>query len=312
MEVLDTEESYLSALHELKAKRQTFKENLTSDADKLVFGSVEELKGLSEMFLSSLRMLSLAWTPETEVGKLVVQISPFLKMYIPVANSYAQGSEVLEGLEAEGELDPQKHLEINNLRIQQIQRVPRYGLLLGSLLEVTDVAHPDYLGLKQALEAVTAVASLINERIKDEEANYKTLEIQSLLWSPNKSIPNLIQPGRRFLKEGHVLKVSSKGKLKKGFQLFCFSDCIVYGIGSPLNKMVLFQRSMDYYGAFDANADVERLGLKLKYGQSAFKVTGANGYRTFVVETESECREWMDTLNASILDSQEKRKSMKV
>ena len=62
-----------------------------------------------------------------------------------------------------------------------VQRLPRYELLLNTLLEKTDSKHPDYRLLKRGLISITSITEKVDELIQKEENLQKSYVIQKKL-----------------------------------------------------------------------------------------------------------------------------------
>lgn len=122
----------------------------------------------------------------------------------------------------------------------------RYRLLLTELLKETKQDDPDYeninSGLKfifgsrklfflyhfilEAVVEMTKVADHINNHIKQQDNAQRMIAIQKSLCGT--SVPQLVQPGRVFLKEGNINKVSRKGGKVHDRKLILFSDILIY------------------------------------------------------------------------------------
>ena len=305
-ELLETEERYAAKLqmlvdHYAKPLRATMD---VADYD-VVFGGLMEIAGLAQTLVGSLRPKLEAWDPaETTVGDCILRLSEFFKMYVPYTSNFAAGQKVLERLK-DGDEDFSRVCEVavagrgapplESLRIEPVQRIPRYVLLLKELEKATKETHPDAALVRGALQALKVVADHINQRMADKEMQAKVLEIQSSLWSATETVPNLVEPGRRFVKEGPVGKLRRDGKVQRNYYLFAFSDVVVYATVSPvLRGRYHFHRMLPFYGAFAADEEVAAAGGPgLKFGEAAFKITGPSGYRIFVVETDAVRREWL-------------------
>ncbi len=103
----------------------------------------------------------------------------------------------------------------------------RYKLLLEDLLKHTKTTHPDYpklsgnyyqvwaraIGYFSAMShlpsaasaQIAAVATHINEHIRQHENFKKMLSIQQCLSGP--CVPGILAPGRKFLQQGRLMKV---------------------------------------------------------------------------------------------------------
>ncbi|GAB1601612.1 rho guanine nucleotide exchange factor 39-like [Argonauta hians] len=115
-------------------------------------------------------------------------------------------------------------LKFNALLITPVQRVPRYKLLLEDLLEHTPTSHYDYYDLQEATKQICNIAIHINEHIRQHENFQKMLTIQRSLGTT----PKILSPGREFIREGTLRKVTRKGDKSHDRMFFLFSDMLIY------------------------------------------------------------------------------------
>lgn len=320
-ELANTERTYAQGLRELIATYVTPLTNrgiLDEEEGQIAFAGCLQILGLSEQLLASFQGVVQNWDPETStLGDVFSRYAEFLKLYIPFANNFIRGRKILEKVDSNTQYEKLKKSAMmqniqpmESLRILPIQRVPRYVLLIMELLKQTEEDHVDFLLLKKALVEVKTVAKQIDQRMNASELEAKTLEIQSSLWVATGSIPELVSPGRRFIKQGPVCKVRASGGLQRNYYLFCFNDLVVYATTNTLfPNRYHFHKAIEFYGAFPADEETLALGVKLKFGETAFKITGSNGYRIFVVFNDSERRDWLKALSDLAGEKEQNRKS---
>jgi len=246
---------------------------------------------------------------------VLLKHAEFFKMYVPYTNRYAEGQRALREARDHHAAETEEVLaraaaagapDVESLRIAPVQRIPRYVLLLTELDKKTKSSHPDSAPVRGALRAISVVAQHINERMRASELEAKILEIQASLWSVTSAAPELVAPGRRFVREGDAAKLRRDGRLHRNYHLFLFNDLVVYATRSPiLRGRFHFHRAMEFLGAFPADKEVEDAGVALKYGEAAFKITGSTGYRIFVVDSDAERREWLRALSALLAERAE-------
>lgn len=274
---------------------------LTEEEDSVCFSGVAQIHELSTRMLGELRGKVEAWDANSStIGDTFLLYASFLKMYMPFANNFERGQQVLTGKDAP--------VELQSLRIMPIQRVPRYVLLIKELLKHTPSTHVDHALLTKALEQVEQVATQINARLHSSQLEAKVFEIQSSLWSTTASIPDLVVPGRQFRRQGPIAKLRSNGQVKRNYFLFAFNDIVVYTTTNPVfRNKYHFHNALDFYGAFPCDGEIP--SGKMKFGECAFKITGSNGYRVFIASSESERAQWLDALQSSANEKEEKRRS---
>jgi len=122
-----------------------------------------------------------------------------------------------------------KNLDLGALLILPVQRIPRYVLLLMDLIRNTEPDHPDYTSLTDALRKMKTVADHIEESMVAAENSQKCLAIHNsfLLLKDVK----IIEPGRRFIQEGTLIKQCRRDR--KPRQFYLFTDCLIYAFESP-------------------------------------------------------------------------------
>jgi hypothetical protein len=333
-EIADTERAYANSLHALLVYYAQPLQKLINNSDYvLIFAGLTEIAGLADTMSKVFDQQVLARYDDntSTIGDIFLRFANFLKMYIPYTNSYSKGQELLTKLKESDERinaiasravpssltitgneqqQQQQYIDLESLRIKPVQRIPRYVLLLKELEKKTPENHPDSPLVSEALKSIQLVANHVNERMKQSEAEAKALEIQASLWTATGTIPELITPGRRFVKEGPVSKLRRTGTLKRNFYLFAFNDIVVYATKSPILKgRFHFHKAIQFFGAFEADSEALDCGAQLKYGECAFKITGSNGYRIFVVDSDSQRREWLKALNDLSEERDERRRS---
>ncbi|KAH9256113.1 hypothetical protein BASA81_005889 [Batrachochytrium salamandrivorans] len=306
-EIVQTEYTYNTQLGRMirEFQRPLLENNtLTEEEDAVCFCGVVQIHELSTRMLATLQGKVEAWDASTStIGDTFLLYASFFKMYMPFANNFERGQQVL--MEKGNEVIP---VELQSLRIMPIQRVPRYVLLIKELLKHTPSTHVDYLLLTKSLEQVIQVASQINTRLQSSQLEAKVFEIQSSLWSATVTIPELVSPGRQFRRQGPIAKLRSNGQVKRNYFLFAFNDIVVYTTTNPVfRNKYHFHNALDFYGAFPCDEEVPN--GKMKFGECAFKITGSNGYRVFIANSESERTQWLDALQSSANEKEEKRRS---
>jgi len=117
----------------------------------------------------------------------------------------------------------QSKVSLTNYLILPVQRIPRYEILLQSLLRYTDKDHADHKNILAALKKVEELNVLADAK-KKEEDNRKTLtEIQQSVSGG----PSLLVAHRFFLKEGLLDVVFPNKKKEEKLYAFLFSDILL-------------------------------------------------------------------------------------
>lgn len=154
-----------------------------------------------------------------------------------------------------------RRLHIDSLLVTPIQRIPRYLLLLRSLLKYTPPSHPDFPKLSLVLHKMEEVATYIDkEKLKYDNITV-ILKLSHIIsgydgvWpsisAGNASViiergdvlrvesQSYLMPGRKFIKEGNLM-VYDRERLKfKKRYFFLFTDILLmtrHKRGSILHK----------------------------------------------------------------------------
>ncbi|XP_047134080.1 rho guanine nucleotide exchange factor 39 isoform X2 [Hydra vulgaris] len=192
-----------------------------------IFSNIEAIHSVSANLLEQM--------DENGVLCALLKLAPYMKLYSLYANNFENAERLLTEwqnkspdfarlLQFQENLEEMQNLRMRALLITPVQRVPRYRLLLCSLLEHTPTYDPDYLKLKEAYDEISKVATHINECIRQHENFQKMLAIQKSFSGDN--APKVLAPGRFFLKEGPVIKITDRGNSKER-TLFLFSDILI-------------------------------------------------------------------------------------
>jgi len=115
-----------------------------------------------------------------------------------------------------------KGLSLTDFLIMPVQRIPRYVMLLESLLKATPVDHPDRTDLSEAFKKMSLVATYVNEKKRDVDALDRVLDIQEKLVG---KYDKLGEPHRRYITEGNLKIIT--GKKEKEHYWFLFNDLMV-------------------------------------------------------------------------------------
>ncbi|XP_042555588.1 FERM, ARHGEF and pleckstrin domain-containing protein 2 [Dipodomys spectabilis] len=134
----------------------------------------------------------------------------------------SKGCRKLEAVYREFELQKVCYLPLNTFLLKPVQRLVHYRLLLSRLCAHHPPGHPDHANCRDALKAVTEVASALQHSLARMEHLQKLAELQRGL----AGIDNLVAPGREFIREGCLRKLTKKGLQQRMFLLL--SDVLLY------------------------------------------------------------------------------------
>lgn len=192
-----------------------------------IFSNIEAIQSVSSHLLESME--------EQGVAHALLELAPFMKLYSLYANNFDNANKLLEEqqvknpdfarlLKFQESREEMQSLRFSALLVTPIQRVPRYRLLLENLLSKTFEYDPDFSKLKDAFEKISKVATHINECVRQHENFHKMLSIQNSF--TGSTAPKILAPGRYFIREGVVTKISERGRAKEK-TLFLFNDLLL-------------------------------------------------------------------------------------
>ncbi|POI23880.1 hypothetical protein CIB84_012371, partial [Bambusicola thoracicus] len=120
----------------------------------------------------------------------------------------------------EFELQKVCYLPLNTFLLKPIQRLMHYKLILGRLCKHYTVEHRDFADCRNALKEVTEMTSQLQHSLIRLENFQKLTELQHDLIG----IDNLTAPGREFIREGCLYKLTKKGLQQRMFFLLIVLD----------------------------------------------------------------------------------------
>ncbi len=198
--------------------------------------------------------------------------------------------------------------DLASLLVTPVQRIPRYLMLVKSMLKHSYPAHPDYANLKTAEERISAIAVIVDQKAKDFENVQKMHHIDNILLEHDFV---LLDPQRRFTHMGHVVwekkqtKLFSVSKAPREMGLFLFSDLFVLAEPSADKKTYHFRRREML---LECEAQEE------KGNAAAWRVVVEGSHEVthvFTAKSEDERKVWLDHFVANIRDNNRKAATLK-
>lgn len=207
-----------------------------------IFGQVESVLKTSDILLDEFEQRISKWERESGddtrvLGDIFVRYGDVLKVYATYAASQQNSKLAQEACNSSKSYHAMLKLsqqypacqarDLSSLLIMPIQRIPRYELLLRDFLKVTPAEHPDHQTITNALTKIKTVAENVDRSVEEYKEIDKLLEIQRC-FAPGSEPLDLVVPGRRFIKEGSLIKVCRRANKTRKFWLF--NDLLVYAI----------------------------------------------------------------------------------
>lgn len=231
-EIINSEKSYLKQLEIVEEFfMKPLQENgvLTTYTYASIFGDILGIRQVNKELLLAME------TSNDKIGKVFLDLAPYLKFYSTYANDFKQATATVEDqllknkpfktfMERQ-ESRPEVCKKLNALLITPVQRIPRYKLLLDDIIKNTPRYHPDKENLMEARTQIDAIAWYINDQIKDYEQNKIMIDIQKSLTG---GLPKIIKPDRKLVKQGNLMKVNKSGGHAQPRYVILFSDMLMY------------------------------------------------------------------------------------
>lgn len=186
-EILETELSYVDGLLDLyknyyvplNQKSVLGRPIIADEQLEIIFYHLKEIMRLNGNILAKLNKRIRRWNKWEVLGDIFIQFTPNLQMYTHYVTNYNRALLCLQQCQEcprfrnfQSEIYSKKGrrcLALEDLLITPIQRIPRYVLLLKSILKHTEDSHPDYSELGTAISQLQQVATVINEKKRESE-----------------------------------------------------------------------------------------------------------------------------------------------
>uniref|UniRef100_A0A665WHK3 FYVE, RhoGEF and PH domain containing 6 n=1 Tax=Echeneis naucrates TaxID=173247 RepID=A0A665WHK3_ECHNA len=244
------------------------------------------------------------WSDHQRLSDIFVQKGPYLKMYSTYIRQFDNNVALLDeqcrknpafaAVVREFEMSPRcASLALKHYLLKPVQRIPQYQLLLTDYLKNLPEDSEDYKDTQAALSIVKEVANHANDIMKQGDNFQKLMQIQYSLNGHHE----IVQPGRVFLKEGTLMKLSRKVMQPRMF--FLFNDALMYT--TPVQS-----------GQYKLNSVLSLAGMKVsKPSQEAYQneLNIESVERSFILSASSatERDEWLEAIAKAIDDYTKKK-----
>lgn len=312
-EICSSEEVFVDVLKLLNLDFRVFISQATEASGKPVIPNevlnkilnyLPQLQNLNEELLKDLQIRVAKWEDCPQVADIFVRKGPFLKLYTSYIKDFSEATDIMDEackkypsfLTAvkQFERSPRcANLGLKHYMLKPIQRIPQYKLLLQDYRKHLTPESPDYQDTIVALKIVSDVADHANESMRQGDHVQKMLEIQ-------KSVEGnyeVIKPGRTFLKEGELMKLSRKEMQPRMF--FLFNDVLLYT--SPIAT-----------GGYRFNNALTLVGMKVSKPKrddlkTEFNIISIQRSFMVIAKNEEERNSWVDMLQRAIDDQTHRR-----
>ncbi|XP_027447446.1 FYVE, RhoGEF and PH domain-containing protein 6 isoform X3 [Zalophus californianus] len=263
-----------------------------------------QLYELNRDLLKELEERMSNWTEQHRIADIFVKKGPYLKMYSTYIKEFDKNIALLDeqckknpafaAVVRDFEMSPRcANLALKHYLLKPVQRIPQYRLLLTDYLKNLLEDSGDYRDTQDALAVVIEVANHANDTMKQGDNFQKLMQIQYSLNGHHE----IVQPGRVFLKEGTLMKLSRKVMQPRVF--FLFNDALLYT--TPVQS-----------GMYKLNNMLSLAGMKVRKPtqeayQNELKIESVE--RSFILSASSatERDEWLEAISRSIEEYAKKR-----
>ncbi|XP_076014892.1 FERM, ARHGEF and pleckstrin domain-containing protein 2 isoform X2 [Genypterus blacodes] len=311
-EILTTERTYLKDLEVITVwfRSAVIKENAMPEGlMTLLFSNIDPIYEFHRGFLKELDQRLALWEGRSNahvnkgdyqrIGDVMLrnmcalkEFTSYLQKHDEVLTELEKASKRLKKLETvykEFELQKVCYLPLNTFLLKPIQRLMHYKLILERLCKHYSPTHPDHQDCKEALKEVADITARLQSSLIRLENFQKLTELQRDLIG----IDNLTAPGREFIREGCLYKLTKKGLQQRMF--FLFSDMLLY-----TSKGVTATNQFKVHGHLPLH------GMIVEESENEWSVphcfTIYSAQRTVVVAASSkvEMGKWIEDLNVAI------------
>uniref|UniRef100_A0A8C9SJ51 FYVE, RhoGEF and PH domain containing 6 n=1 Tax=Scleropages formosus TaxID=113540 RepID=A0A8C9SJ51_SCLFO len=287
-----------------KASRQSGKPVVEERVLNQILYYLPQLYELNRDLLRELEERVARWSDHQRLADIFVKKGPYLKMYstyirefdrnVALLDEQCRKNPVFATVVRDFEMSPRcANLALKHYLLKPVQRIPQYQLLLTDYLKNLTEDSSDYKDTQAALGIVKEVANHANDIMKQGDNFQKLMQIQYSLNGHHE----IVQPGRVFLKEGTLMKLSRKVMQPRMF--FLFNDTILYT--TPVQS-----------GQYKLNNMLSLAGMKVsKPSQEAYQneLNIESVERSFILSASSatERDEWLEAISKAIEDHTRKK-----
>ncbi|XP_058633941.1 FERM, ARHGEF and pleckstrin domain-containing protein 2 isoform X1 [Onychostoma macrolepis] len=310
-EILTTERTYLKDLEVITVwfRSAVIKENAMPEGlMTLLFSNIDPIYEFHRGFLKEIDQRLALWEGRSNahvkgdyqrIGDVMLrnmcalkEFTGYLQKHDEVLTELEKATKRVKKLETvykEFELQKVCYLPLNTFLLKPIQRLMHYKLILERLCKHYAPQHRDYDDCNEALKEVAEIATQLQSSLIRLENFQKLTELQRDLIG----IENLTAPGREFIREGCLYKLTKKGLQQRMF--FLFSDMLLY-----TSKGVTATNQFKVHGQLPLH------GMIVEESENEWSVphcfTIYSAQRTIVVAASSkvEMNKWIEDLNMAI------------
>uniref|UniRef100_A0A672MYU0 FERM, ARH/RhoGEF and pleckstrin domain protein 2 n=1 Tax=Sinocyclocheilus grahami TaxID=75366 RepID=A0A672MYU0_SINGR len=309
-EILTTERTYLKDLEVITVwfRSAVIKENAMPEGlMTLLFSNIDPIYEFHRGFLKEIDQRLALWEGRSNahvkgdyqrIGDVMLhnmcalkEFIGFLQKHDEVLTELEKATKRVKKLETvykEFELQKVCYLPLNTFLLKPIQRLMHYKLILERLCKHYAPQHRDYDDCKEALKEVAEIAAQLQSSLIRLENFQKLTELQRDLIG----IENLTAPGREFIREGCLYKLTKKGLQQRMF--FLFSDMLLY-----TSKGVTATNQFKVHGQLPLHGMI--VSIPRNYLWNGILTALLNTKQLFLLHSSKvEMNKWIEDLNMAI------------
>ncbi|KFD57484.1 hypothetical protein M514_01587 [Trichuris suis] len=306
---------------EIRVSERTYLEHLDMIlryfADPLLCSHLIPVRDVTIIFgdIRSIRLVNQVLYDRLNLGLDIVEafgdLIHFMKLYTAYSRSYPASQQLLANLRSSNKdfkrfcdhqecLPALKGLKLSALLITPVQRIPRYKLLLGQMLNVLNENSKQYRLVAKLLEQISRLAETVNDCIEEVENSAKIIAVQKLLDS---CAPKLLVPGRRLLKEGMLDKMAQKNSTFRRRMFWLFTDILLYAKPLSAGRRGHYRCSCVF--------PLRHCVVERVLGQSMFRLICKDDVVIMRADQYSVMDEWVFAIERAIAQLMECRRSLR-
>ena len=251
-EILSTEQTYLKILERLNVYEEKLVEKafMKPENIKVLFCGLAALLGFHREFCKRLKSrlkqpLERKGYYTLLVGDIFAEYVSMMPVYSAFINNFDLANEKVAKLGNSKKFtkwETEFRADFNQLGLQDcliapVQRLPRYLLLLKSLISVTLESHKDFKAIHSSMNQIEKILQNVNSAKRLSEAQNQLFDLQARL---DKSSTPLVAPSRVLCESFEIVRViPEKAKSQKGFIVVCNDGVFAAWQSGPFNKMAI-------------------------------------------------------------------------
>ncbi|XP_041809652.1 FYVE, RhoGEF and PH domain-containing protein 5-like isoform X2 [Chelmon rostratus] len=181
-----------------------------------------------------------------------------------------------------------ENVSLKHQLLQVIVRVAQYRMLLTDYLNNLSPDSKEYEDTQAAVAVVSDIADQANDSLKHGENLLRLVNIEYSV----RGLRDLLQPGRVFVKEGTLMKVSRKSRQPR--HLFLMNDVLLYTYPQQDGKYRL-KNTLPLTGLKVSKPIIENI-------QNALRIEGTDISITLSASSFIEREDWFYTLSRAVTD----------